>query len=80
MEAVESYYGAVLRQDWASAYATLDATSRAHCIDLPMLVGNQNSDTVVPFRINQSNGRLHPTGAVTSTPVPVSFAFGRVIT
>jgi len=45
-----------------------------------MLVGNQNSDTVVPFRINQSSGRLHPTGAVTSTPVPVSFAFGRVIT
>ncbi len=45
-----------------------------------MLVGNQNSDNVVPFRINQSSGRLQPTGAVTSTPVPVSFAFGRVIT
>jgi len=44
-----------------------------------MLVGNQNSDTVVPFRINQTNGRLHPTGATTHTPVPVSFAFGRVI-
>jgi 6-phosphogluconolactonase len=44
-----------------------------------MLVGNQNSDTVVPFRINQSSGKLHPTGAVTRTPVPVSFAFGRVI-
>jgi 6-phosphogluconolactonase len=42
-----------------------------------MLVGNQNSDTVVPFRINQSSGKLHPTGAVTRTPVPVSFAFGR---
>ena len=44
-----------------------------------MLVGNQNSDTVVPFRINQSSGKLHPTGAVTTTPVPVAFAFGRVI-
>ena len=44
-----------------------------------MLVGNQNSDTVVPFRINQSSGKLNPTGAVTRTPVPVSFAFGRVI-
>jgi 6-phosphogluconolactonase len=44
-----------------------------------MLVGNQNSDTVVPFRISQSSGKLHPTGAVTNTPVPVSFAFGRVI-
>jgi 6-phosphogluconolactonase len=45
-----------------------------------MLVGNQNSDTVVPFRINQNSGRLEPTGAVTHTPVPVSFAFGRTIT
>jgi 6-phosphogluconolactonase len=44
-----------------------------------MLVGNQNSDTVVPFRINQNSGRLHATGAVTNTPVPVSFAFGHVI-
>jgi 6-phosphogluconolactonase len=44
-----------------------------------MLVGNQNSDTVVPFRINQRSGKLHPTGAVTNTPVPVSFAFGRVL-
>jgi 6-phosphogluconolactonase (cycloisomerase 2 family) len=43
-------------------------------------VGNQNSDTVVPFRINQSSGKLHPTGAITHTPVPVSFAFGREIT
>jgi len=44
-----------------------------------MLVGNQNSDTVVPFRINQGSGALHFTGGVTNTPVPVSFAFGRVI-
>jgi 6-phosphogluconolactonase len=44
-----------------------------------MLVGNQNSDNVVPFRINQSSGELEATGAVTSTPVPVSFAFGGVI-
>jgi 6-phosphogluconolactonase len=43
-----------------------------------MLVGNQNSDTIVPFRINQSSGKLQPTGAVTKTPVPVSFAFGRI--
>jgi len=43
-----------------------------------MLVGNQNGDTVVPFRINQNSGRLTPTGAVTQTPVPVSFAFGNL--
>jgi len=44
-----------------------------------MLVGTQNSDNIVPFRISQRSGRLIPTGAVTQTPVPVSFAFGAVI-
>ena len=44
-----------------------------------MLVGNQNSDTVVPFRISPSTGRLTPTGAVSQAPVPVSFAFGAVV-
>jgi len=44
-----------------------------------MLVGNQNSDTVVPFHIDQGSGELEATGAVTTTPVPVSFAFGPVI-
>ncbi|MDQ6674678.1 MAG: lactonase family protein [Chloroflexota bacterium] len=44
-----------------------------------MLVGNQNSNSVVPFRINLSSGNLQFTGGVTNTPVPVSFAFGRVI-
>jgi 6-phosphogluconolactonase len=43
-----------------------------------MLVGNQNSDSVVPFRISQISGSLIPTGAVTGTPVPVSFAFGNL--
>ena len=44
-----------------------------------MLVGNQNSNTVVAFRINQNSGRLHPTGAISQqVPVPVSFAFGAV--
>ena len=36
-----------------------------------MLVGNQSSDTVVPFRISQATGELTPTGAVTTVPVPV---------
>jgi len=44
-----------------------------------MLVGNQNSDSIVAFRINQNSGRLHATGAKTTTPVPVSIAFGAVI-
>src|SRR5205823_6108658 len=45
-----------------------------------MLVGNQSSDTVVPFRISQATGELTPTGAVMTVPVPVSFAFGRATT
>jgi 6-phosphogluconolactonase len=44
-----------------------------------LLAGNQNSDTVVPFRIDRSSGSLTPTNAVTNTPVPVSFAFGRAL-
>jgi len=34
---------------------------------------------VVPFKIDSSSGSLTPTNAVTSTPVPVSFAFGRAL-
>jgi hypothetical protein len=44
-----------------------------------MLVGDQNADKVVPFRINADSGTLNPTGAVTHTPVSVSFAFGPLI-
>jgi 6-phosphogluconolactonase len=40
---------------------------------------NRGHNSIVGFRINQSSGKLHPPGAVTNTPVPVSFAFGRVI-
>jgi 6-phosphogluconolactonase len=43
-----------------------------------LLAGNLDSDSVVPFSINQSTGALTPTGAVTNTPVPVAFAFGAV--
>jgi 6-phosphogluconolactonase len=44
-----------------------------------LLAGNQNSDTVVAFRIDGGGGGLTPTNAVTNTPVPVSFAFGRAL-
>lgn len=44
-----------------------------------LLAGNQNSDSIVPFRIDPNTGALTPTGAATSTPVPVSIQFGRVI-
>jgi 6-phosphogluconolactonase len=45
-----------------------------------LLVGNSDADTVIPFSIDQSSGTLTPTGAVTQTPVPVSFAFGASLT
>jgi 6-phosphogluconolactonase len=41
-----------------------------------LLAGNLDSDTIVPFSIDQSTGALTPTGAVTDTPVPVAFAYG----
>jgi 6-phosphogluconolactonase (cycloisomerase 2 family) len=65
--------------DWTSTQGSIP---RGFCIDPSgrlLLVGNQNSDSIAPFRINQSGGRLHPTGPTTSTPLPVSFAFGREI-
>jgi len=65
--------------NWTS---TQDSIPRGFNIDPSgrlMLVGNQNSDSIVAFRINQNSGRLHPTGAITSTPVPVSIAFGKLL-
>jgi 6-phosphogluconolactonase len=65
--------------NWTSTQGSIPRGFNIEPTGRLMLVGNQNSDTVVPFRINQDSGRLHPTGAVTSTPVPVSFAFGKVV-
>jgi 6-phosphogluconolactonase len=64
---------------WASTQGSIPRGFNIDPSGRLLLAGNQNSDTIVPFRINQQNGRLQPTGAVTSTPVPVSIAFGRVI-
>jgi 6-phosphogluconolactonase (cycloisomerase 2 family) len=36
---------------------------------------NQKGDTIVPFAIDQSSGRLTETGLVTRVPVPVTPAF-----
>jgi 6-phosphogluconolactonase len=66
--------------DWTSTRGSIPRGFNIDPSGRLMLVGNQNSDTIVPFRINQGSGRLHPTGAITHTPVPVSIAFGRVIT
>jgi 6-phosphogluconolactonase len=41
-----------------------------------LFVANQNSDTIVSFRIDQTSGRLTPTGEVMRTPTPVDIEFG----
>jgi len=38
----------------------------------------QNTDTIVPFRINQSNGTLKPTGQVIKTNSPCTIVFASV--
>jgi 6-phosphogluconolactonase (cycloisomerase 2 family) len=40
--------------------------------------GQQNTDTIVPFRINQANGMLTPTGQVIKTNSPCTIVFARV--
>src|SRR5262249_35690531 len=42
-----------------------------------LLAANQNGNTILPFRIDLKTGALKPTKEVTSTPTPVSIAFGR---
>jgi 6-phosphogluconolactonase (cycloisomerase 2 family) len=37
--------------------------------------GQQNTDTIVPFRINQANGMLTPTGQVIKTNSPCTIVF-----
>jgi 6-phosphogluconolactonase len=40
-----------------------------------VLVANQESDTIVPFRRDPGSGRLSATGPVTQTPSPVAVLF-----
>jgi 6-phosphogluconolactonase len=39
----------------------------------------QNTDTIVPFRINQANGMLTPTGQVIKTSSPCTIVFASVL-
>ena len=36
-----------------------------------LLVANQDSDSIVVFRIDAATGELHPTGIVVDVPMPV---------
>ena len=38
----------------------------------------QHTDTIVPFRINQANGMLTPTGRIINTNSPPRIVFGSV--
>ena len=38
----------------------------------------QNTDTIVPFRINQANGLLTPTGQIIKTNSPCTIVFASV--
>jgi 6-phosphogluconolactonase len=40
-----------------------------------LLAQNQNSDTIVEFRIDQATGKLTPTGETLSVPSPVCLTF-----
>lgn len=78
--AIDQTTGKLSSPSWVPTQGTVP---RGFAIDPSgtlLLVGNSDADTVVPFSINQSSGALTPTGAVTQTPVPVSFAFGASIT
>lgn len=41
-----------------------------------LYVGNQNSDTIMVFRIKTDNGQLEGPIHIIDSPVPVDFAFG----
>ena len=43
-----------------------------------LYVANQNSDTIVVFRVDASRGTLAATGAVVKVPTPVDVEFGAV--
>jgi 6-phosphogluconolactonase len=40
-----------------------------------LLAANQNTDTVVVFRIDQQSGHLTPTGQMLDVPTPVCLKF-----
>ncbi|MDA9777884.1 lactonase family protein [Rubripirellula sp.] len=58
--------------------ATGGQTARSFGIDATghwMLIGNQNSDSIVQFKINQRTGTLTPTGTTYELGSPVCFQF-----
>ena len=84
--AVDRRDGTLTSVGWASTHAK---SPRFLCLDpsAEMLYaanadegfsGQQTTDTIVPFRINQANGMLTPTGQVIKTNSPCTIVFARV--
>jgi 6-phosphogluconolactonase len=77
--AIDQATGKLSSPGWVPTQGTVPRGMAIDPSGALLLVGNSDADTIVPFSINQSTGALVPTGAVTQTPVAVSFAFGAAI-
>jgi 6-phosphogluconolactonase (cycloisomerase 2 family) len=84
--AVDRRGGTLTSVGWAQTHAK---SPRFFCLDPSAKIlyaanadegfsGQQNTDTIVPFRINQANGMLTPTGQVIKTNSPCTIVFTRV--
>ena len=84
--AVDRRDGTLTSVGWASTHAK---SPRFFCLDPSAEIlyaanadegfsGQQNTDTIVPFRINQANGMLTPTGQVIKANSPCTIVFARV--
>jgi 6-phosphogluconolactonase (cycloisomerase 2 family) len=82
--AVNARDGTLTPVGWAPTHAK---SPRFFCLDLAaktLYAANadegfsdeQQTDTIVPFRINQANGMLTPTGQVIKTNSPCTIVFG----
>jgi 6-phosphogluconolactonase (cycloisomerase 2 family) len=84
--AVDPHDGTLTPVGWAPTHAK---SPRFFCLDpaaKTVYAANadegysdqQNTDTIVPFRINQANGTLTPTGQVIKTNSPCTIVFANV--
>ena len=84
--AVDRRAGTLTPVDWAPTHAK---SPRFFCLDPSAKIlyaanadegysDQQNTDTIVPFRLNQANGMLTPTGQVIKTNSPCTIVFAGV--
>ena len=78
MFAIDPSTGALASIGWVP---TQGETPRGMNVDPSgafLYAANQNSDTIVVFRVDTSSGKLTPTGERVHTPNPVDIEFGGV--